>query len=397
MNERSVCGTVTLTPGGELPSRALSAGELEREQASAMALAHLSHMHPPRQTALLQTMAPSAAWELICSGASDVGVVLRTHRARVSVEVLHQWQHQAASIDVPALGDRLRRAGISVVARGLPGYPAALLADPDPPGVLFARGNPAMLCRPMVAIVGTREATASGKRVAYQLGHDAAAAGIAVASGLALGIDGAAHSGALASPTPVVVGVVGCGVDVVYPRRHAQLWQDVVSAGVIVSEYPPGTRPAPERFPARNRILASLANVVVVVESHAKGGSLNTAKLAHDRLRTVLAVPGNIGEAASVGSNELLRTCAPCTGVADIAAAVNWSLVTRDRIDPRPVPSEMGSLVLAALGWDLLSVDFLTSAVGCTLVGVVRELAVLELSGWVARDSGKWRRLAVAP
>ncbi len=200
---------------------------------------------------------------------------------------------------------------------GRPDYPSALVNDPERPGVLFWRGDLRHLARPCVAVVGTRRATLDGRSVAFELGRDLAAAGICVVSGLALGIDGAAHAGALRSARASVArgagaigagpaGVAASGVDVPYPRRHAGLWEQVVTSGVMLSETLPGRPAQAWRFPARNRIIAGLAAMVVVVESHAAGGSLITAEAAMARGIEVRVVPGPVHSSASAGSNQLL-------------------------------------------------------------------------------------------
>ena len=199
-----------------------------------------------------------------------------------------------------------------MVVLGRPGYPEGLAEDPLPPPVLFGRGSWSAMASPSVAIVGTRHATVGGMEVAAALGSDLAAAGVTIVSGLAKGIDGAAHRGALSvdgGPPPVAV--VGSGLDVVYPRCNHGLWEAIAERGLLCSEGPPGTRPAAHRFPARNRILAALADVVVVVESRVRGGSLLTVSEAQQRGVPVMAVPGSVRSPASEGTNLLLVDGAP--------------------------------------------------------------------------------------
>ena len=220
------------------------------------------------------------------------------------------WQQMARRVDPQAWWARHAAAGIGVTWPGHPDYPVALVDDPERPGVLFWRGDLGHLTHPCVAVVGTRRATHDGRSVAFELGRDLAAAGICVVSGLALGIDGAAHAGALSARTSSSAtgpaGVAASGVDVPYPRRHAGLWDQVVSRGVMLSETLPGRPPHAWRFPARNRIIAGLAALVVVVESHAGGGSLITADAAIARGIEVRVVPGPVHSSASAGSNQLL-------------------------------------------------------------------------------------------
>jgi DNA processing protein len=224
-------------------------------------------------------------------------------------------------------------------------YPSALANDPQRPGVLFWRGELGHLAHRCVAVVGTRRATHAGRLVAFELGRDLAAAGICVVSGLALGIDGAAHAGALShrsgSSVTGPAGVAASGVDVPYPRRHAGLWERVVESGVMLSETLPGRPAHPWRFPARNRIIAALAAMVVVVESHAAGGSLITAEAALARGIEVRVVPGPVHSSASAGSNQLLYDGpGPVRNAQDVLDALGILLA------PRPTPGPVsGSTV----------------------------------------------------
>ena len=240
-------------------------------------------------------------------------------------------------LDVGSLWAYCQRGGIAVAWHGAPGYPSALSSGPAPAGVLFSRGSVELLeGRSCVALIGTRRCTPEGREVAYQLGYDLCAAGVVVVSGLALGIDGAAHAGALAAvrdtgtgggPGPgaagSTVGVAASGVDVVYPRQHAALWGEVARLGAIVSETPPGSPAQAWRFPSRNRIIAGLAQMVVVVECHASGGSWHTVEAAVRRGIEVGAVPGSVQNPASVGTNTLLHEGAiPVRGAQDVLDAL---------------------------------------------------------------------------
>ena len=195
-------------------------------------------------------------------------------------------------IDPAAYWQAHAEAGIGVAALGSSAFPAPLAADDDPPAVIFWQGDLDHLAGVRAAVVGTRKATRYGLDVAHELGRRLAESGIAVVSGLALGIDGAAHAGALAAEAAPPVAVVGSGLDRVYPRAHGPLWRQVARAGVVLSEYPLGAPAAAWQFPARNRLIAALADVVVVVESQATGGAMGTAVEAARRGVPVLAVPG---------------------------------------------------------------------------------------------------------
>jgi DNA processing protein len=185
-------------------------------------------------------------------------------------------------------------------------YPERLRHAEDAPVVLYCHGNVCLLTMPTVAIVGSRAATSYGKRVSFELGRELARHGIGVVSGMAMGIDGEAHRGALAGGGKTI-GILGCGIDVIYPHQHKKLFQEVAESGVLISEYPPGTPPDAFRFPERNRIISGIASGTVVVEASLKSGSLITARLALDQGRDVFAVPGRIDSAKSQGTHRLLQ------------------------------------------------------------------------------------------
>ena len=193
---------------------------------------------------------------------------------------------------------------------------------PDPPDWLFERGS--LVSEPRVAIVGTRQCTEYGRRLAFECARACAGAGWTVVSGLARGVDGAAHRGALASDGKTVA-VLGCGSDIRYPREHTSLHREIVdSGGAVVTEYPPGAAPLAWRFPPRNRIISGLAAAVVVIESAATGGSLSTAARAVVQGRTVFALPGDVDRVASVGCNLLIRDGAvPVLGPEDLVVGLS--------------------------------------------------------------------------
>ncbi|MGH9178813.1 MAG: DNA-processing protein DprA, partial [Acidimicrobiales bacterium] len=254
--------------------------------------------------------------------------------------------------------------------------------------------------QPRVGIIGTRRATGYGRDVARQLGRELAEAGVSVVSGLALGIDGAAHEGAVAGHLlgrgegAGPVGVVGSGLDVVYPRRHARLWSEVAGQGVLLSEAPLGSRPEPWRFPARNRLIAALSDVLVVVESHAAGGSMHTVRAAADRSVTVMAVPGPVRSPASAGTNRLLSEgCPPACDTRDVLVALDLERAARPpRPDPRPRPSGTDAAVLELLTWEAASMDRVLSQTGLSPSEVAVALAHLEQQGWARSQAGWWER-----
>jgi DNA processing protein len=236
---------------------------IDTQLAYGAALAGLPQMTPVRLARVLGVFDPVEAWMALSRG---------THPE----DTKRRFAAAARVTDPAEVGESYRRAGVQILLadRGL--YPKALAGDAGAPAVLFAHGDPSVLeDRRRVAIVGTRSATPYGRQVAADLGRDLAAAGVVVVSGLARGIDGAAHAGALGvadGEGAAPVAVVGTGLDVVYPTSNAKLWEQVVARGVVFSESPIGTLPRPKVFPARNRIIAALSDVVVVVESHHGGG-----------------------------------------------------------------------------------------------------------------------------
>ncbi|MFW8599870.1 DNA-processing protein DprA [Desulfobacterota bacterium M19] len=201
---------------------------------------------------------------------------------------------------------RLRHHNFSLLTWNDPAYPALLREIYNPPMLLYVNGDVGLLKRPSIAVVGSRAATSYGLKIGRRLGAELGARGLNVVSGLALGVDAAAHAAALEAGG-ITVAVLGCGLDVPYPRRNLGLSRRISAQGVIVSEYPMGTKPEAFRFPARNRIISGLALGVVVVEAAKRSGSLITARLAMDEGREVFAIPGRVDSAANAGAHSLLQ------------------------------------------------------------------------------------------
>jgi DNA processing protein len=232
-----------------------------------------------------------------------------------------RWPDQPDRVPTIRAGaaDVLARAGahqIAPIAWSDASYPVALTTIVDPPPVLWTRGDVAALSTPSVAIVGARAASPYGLSVAEHLAADLAGSGVTVVSGLARGVDSAAHRGALAG-RGLTVAVLGCGADVVYPPEHGALARDIERHGAIVSEFVPGTPPLPPFFPQRNRIISGLSRAVVVIEAGEKSGSLITARCALEQGRDVLAVPGNVLSGRNRGAHGLLRDGAKIVETAD--------------------------------------------------------------------------------
>ena len=356
-------------------------------------LAGLPAMGPARLRAVLATWAPEEAWERLAAGAacSRPAVALACRPDSAGVATL--WRLAARRVSVGEVWAGLCGAGVTVSLPGAPGFPSELSSDLDPPAVLFSRGDCSALDGRRVAIVGTRRCTRYGRDMAYELGHDLAAAGVRVVSGLALGIDGAAHRGALAAAGGPPVAVVGSGLDVVYPPSHRTLWERVAGAGLLLSEAPLGARPEPWRFPVRNRVIAALADVVVVVESAEKGGSRHTVEAAMARDRLVMAVPGSVRSPVSAYTNGLLADgCHPVRDALDVLVALGLSSAPSDRTDPREPPGPEESPVLDALGWEPATFDDLCARSGRTPGQVSVALARLQAGGWVRERAGWWER-----
>jgi DNA processing protein len=282
------------------------------------------------------------------------------------------------------------------IRRAERGYPRLLAEIPDPPARLWVRGEASLdvLDRAAVAIVGARACSGYGRTVARSLATESARAGAVVVSGMARGIDGEAHRGALAV-SGTTVAVLGCGVDRDYPAAHAELARAIVAAGgLVVSEYEPGVEPAPWRFPARNRVIAGLARATVVVEARERSGALITADFALEDGREVLAVPGEITSSLSCGTNALLRLGAtPATCAADVLESLG---LEQQRV-VRPVADEpLAAGVLGALATGSKTADELSRSTGLAASELAAALALLELAGAVTVDEGVVRR-TIAP
>lgn len=280
------------------------------------------------------------------------------------------------------------------LARSGPRFPPLLAAIHDPPRGLFLRGSgeAELLSRPAVAIVGARACSSYGAHVARMLGRELARAGLVVVSGLARGIDGEAHRGALEADG-LTVAVLGCGVDRDYPAIHRQLAGRIGERGLVVSEYEPGVEPAPWRFPARNRIVAGLAAATVIVEARERSGALITADFALEDGREVFAVPGEITSSLSAGTNALLRLGAtPLTSTDDVLEALGLERPAA----PAPELGRAEQAVLKRVRDGASSSDELARASGLDAAAVGAALVALELAGLVAENEGLYREVMPA-
>jgi DNA processing protein len=352
-----------------------------------LGLARMAHtLGRDLQRAARAAGGPEQLWR---ADRAELGRLLRCAGAELDLA------HRARARIDPAADDAwLAAAGIAHVGMGDPRYPPPLRQLPDPPFGLFVRGEAGPVMErlagaPVVAVVGSRRATPQGAAFARALGAALAERGAVVLSGLAHGIDAAAHEGALAAGG-VPVAVLGCGVDVAYPRRNRDLARRICVEGALVSEYWPGTAPAPWRFPARNRIVAGMAGGIAVIEAGRRSGALITADFALELGRPVLAVPGWPGARESEGCNGLLRAgAALLESVEDVTAelpAAPWGA------PPPVVPPHLDGLALRVheqLTREPMAADRLADELGEDAAAIAAALALLEVEGLAVRGEGQ--------
>lgn len=325
-------------------------------------------------------------------------------RALDALPTLARRGGRTATIRIASQADAAReleaahRIGATLLAWGEPAYPPLLAHIHDPPPVIYARGRQDLLAKKTIGVVGARNASVNGRRFAKKLAADLGAGGLMVASGLARGIDAAAHDGALATGTAAVL---GGGVDVVYPAENQVLYDRIAETGVLLSEVPPGTQPQARHFPRRNRIISGMARGVVVVEASPRSGSLITARLALEQGREVFAVPGAAMDPRARGTNHLIREGATLTESADdvfavlaesrpspapVLSIINQD-VTNELTDVEDAPSARDQ-VIAALGPAPTTVDELLRVCQFSQAVVSTVLLELELAGRLERHPG---------
>lgn len=376
---------------------------LSKDQIAAAALCALPKIGPKRLMTLLKHHDPQTAWAVVQGRAKPNEVVSAMLRVEGLVTLL---RHRATKDLQDQIEQRCIRAGINITIFGDENYPRALIADLAPPAVLFYFGDLLALNSRRVGMVGTRSATASGRYLASNIAHDLATNDVCVVSGLARGIDAWAHRGALraleSQPAEQIIGrpvaVVASGLDVVYPRENAQLWQDIAKQGAMISESAPGSPPEAFRFPLRNRILAALSEVLVVVESRDTGGSMITVDEAQKRDVTVLAVPGSPRNIASNGTNQLIQQgCLPIIGAQDVLVALGLDnrRAQENIYDPRVrLSTSDQNLVSMMAGSPFTFDDFVIRSCLATIDAAV-ALGRLEALGWIVENSGWWEVIEV--
>ncbi|MCX8509751.1 MAG: DNA-processing protein DprA [Rhodobacteraceae bacterium] len=334
-------------------------------------------------------------WRLLADhGSARAALIALPELARAAgVTDYEPCPESVALAEIRAAG----RAGARMICKGDADYPDMLAGIPDAPPLFWARGDRSFLGRPMVALVGARNASSLGTRMARKLAGDLSAAGMTIVSGLARGVDAAAHLAALEGGT---VAVLAGGVDVIYPAENLGLADQIAAKGLLLSEQPIGLAAQARHFPLRNRIIAGLARAVVVVEAAAQSGSLITAKLALDQGRDVLAVPGHPFDARASGCNMLIRDGAALVrGAEDVLAALTLPLAAKTATSPpspAPAPAPRGwkdqaalhSLILNRLGPSPLAEDQLLRDLALAPSDAAPELLALELEGKILRAPG---------
>lgn len=339
---------------------------------------------------------PQSAWVALLRALGGPRAILSATRAQLAAVVPDDV---IARLQAPVPGDTLARAQAwladpahEIVAWDDPDYPKALLELGFAPPMLYFVGRRELLNRPALAIVGSRNASAQGLENARAFARALADAGLTIVSGLALGIDAAAHEGALAG-AGATLAVVGTGLDRVYPARHRELAHAIAASGGLLSEFPPGTPPLEMNFPRRNRLISGLSRGVLVVEAALQSGSLITARYAGEQGREVFAIPGSIHSPLARGCHKLIREGAKLVETAqdileELGMAANGPPLQSK--DAAPISD---SPVLAALGDGPAGVDTLAARTGLPAGDVTVELTGLELAGIVAPlPGGKWQR-----
>jgi len=327
---------------------------------------------------------PLAANALIGLGAppESAEAVAARHYRPMSEEILDWCRHEACG----------------VLIRGGQGYPPILEEIYDPPLVLYSRGDPEALEAAAVAIVGTRKPTPYGLQMAEGLAGDLACRGVAVVSGLARGIDAAAHRGCLDAQGRTIA-ILGCGIDVTYPREHRRLTERILEKGLILSEFPPGTSPAPQNFPVRNRIISGLSLGALIVEASEYSGSLITARLAMEQNREVFAIPGNITSPRSFGPNFLIKQGAKLVQswrdiVEEFPPEIRQSILAKENLRTEPAPAlelltEEERRILDLLDTDRATqFDKILAQSQCGISRLSDLMFNLEMRGWIRQVPG---------
>lgn len=376
---------------------------LSPDQLSAASLAALPKMGAKSLIALFKYQDPQTAWAVVRGEAKPSAVIAAVMREN---SLGQMWRANATNSLQEQIFSKCKNSSINVTYFGDVNYPKCLVRDIAPPGVLFYKGDLGSLNTRRVSIVGTRSATASGRYLASHLSYELAQNNVCVISGLARGIDAWAHRGALRAMQDHAshdldknkkiaqpVGVVASGLDYIYPKENSDLWGEVARRGALLSESAPGTAPEPFRFPMRNRILAALSEVVVVVESKDRGGSMITVDEAQKRDIAVLAVPGSPRNIAAIGTNLLVQQgCLPVINAQDILVALGLDnrRANENSFDARAKLSPNDAHLIALMVGAPFTLDEFVIRTDVPLLEAAISLGRLESLGWVVNNSGWW-------
>jgi DNA processing protein len=361
---------------------------------------------------LICARAPGLLARHLETSASRLGDPLALSEARAGVlaeldlpEAAIRWLRAPDPARIDADRRWLEHSGAQLIGCNGSGFPPLLHAIDDAPACLFVRGDADCLLAAQLAMVGTRDPTASGRRDASEFARYFARSGLVITSGLALGIDAASHEGALAGGGRSVA-VLGSGLDSIYPPENAGLAERIAAHGALVSEFPPGTPPLKEHFPRRNRLISGLSLGVLVVEAARRSGSLITARLAGAQGREVFAMPGSIHNPMTRGCHELIRQGAKLVETAaDVLGELKIPFTEHDLESKATVPGEPGAkapqldkdyeILLDALGFEPASIDALVDRTGLPSQSVASMLLILELEGRVGlHPGGRYARLS---
>lgn len=375
-------------------------------------------MNPSQQlySLFLQSLphvGPVAIKQLLCQYASAEAFwnapsapVLVNARSKINVVLASAWRAGESGPhwrQAKVSQARLEEQAVQLVSWRDDAYPPLLKQTPDCPALLYVRGDLACLSQPQLAIVGSRHASRAGLATANEFAEGLSTAGLVVCSGLALGVDGAAHRGALKA-RGATTAVLGSGITTIYPRRHAQLADEICEHGALISEFPLNTPPRPGHFPRRNRIIAGMCAGTLVVEAAMRSGSLITARLALDYNREVFAVPGSIHNPCCKGNHALIRQGAKLVETTTHVLEEITSLLCCHSVSPeataqqsvkaKALPSDgMARRVLAAVDEQPTSLDLIVDRTGMSAEELAETLLELELSGWVELSTGGWQRV----
>ena len=331
-----------------------------------------------------------ALWEDYASGIS----------LTQSAEANHTLNRYHSDLAMDALCERIEKKGVTPVFRNDPAYPPLLGCIDDPPYVVYVMGDVAVLSRPAVAVVGTRYPSAYGRNMARAMAFGLCEAGVCVVSGMARGIDGCAHEGAVDAKGPTVA-VLGSGVNVPYPLENVGLYRKIIEcAGAVISEYPLDAIPQTYHFPHRNRVISGLSHAVVFVEGRVKSGGMITVSTALQQGRDVFAVPGCVGQAVSEGPHTIIREGARLvTSAEDVLLDLGLEPKTDLTAEKRELPpmgdTPIQKAILKVLLREPMGMDSLCAETGYTADELMAELGVMEIMGQIRREGGNIFAIAI--